>query len=119
MVVGDAARLNGLTGLAITKLDVLSGQKILKIATSYDVAGTRLTAMPSNIRQATELAPVYESLEGWREDIEKVREYDELPRQAKEYIRRIEDFVGVPADIVSVGPDRVETLLLRNPFDKQ
>lgn len=119
VVVGDAARLNGLTGLAITKLDVLSGQKILKIATSYDVAGTRLTAMPSNIRQATELAPVYESLEGWQEDIEKVREYDELPRQAKEYIRRIEDFVGVPADIVSVGPDRVETLLLRNPFDKQ
>ncbi|MFH0781596.1 MAG: adenylosuccinate synthase [Pseudomonadota bacterium] len=119
VVVSDAARLNGLTGLAITKLDVLSGQKMLKVATSYDVAGTRLTTMPSNIRQAAEIAPVYESLEGWQEDIEKVREYDELPRQAKEYIKRIEDFVGAPADIVSVGPDRVETLLLRNPFDKQ
>ena len=118
VVVSDAARLNGLTGLAITKLDVLSGQKTIKFATSYDLAGKKLTAMPSNIRQANELIPVYESLAGWQEDIEKVREYDELPVQAKDYIKRIEDFTGIPADIVSVGPDRVETLLLRNPFEK-
>lgn len=118
VVVSDAARLNGLTGLAITKLDVLSGQKTIKFATSYDLAGKKLTAMPSNIRQANELIPVYESLAGWQEDIEKVREYDELPGEAKDYIKRIEDFTGIPADIVSVGPDRVETLLLRNPFEK-
>jgi adenylosuccinate synthase len=108
-----------LTGLAITKLDVLSGQKTIKFATSYDLAGRKLTAMPSNIRQATELTPVYESLSGWQADIEKVREYEELPAQAQDYIKRIEDFVGIPADIVSVGPDRVETLLLRNPFHKK
>ena len=119
VVVSDAVRLNGLTGLAITKLDVLSGQKTIKFATSYDLAGKKLTAMPSNIRQATELSPVYESLAGWQEDIEKVREYEDLPAMAKVYIKRIEDFVGIPADIVSVGPDRVETLLLRNPFEKQ
>ncbi|MBU1564075.1 MAG: adenylosuccinate synthase [Proteobacteria bacterium] len=118
VVVSDATRLNGLTGLAITKLDVLSGQKTIKFATSYDLAGKRLIAMPSNIRQATELSPVYESLEGWQEDIEKIREYDDLPMQAKEYIKRIEDFAGIPANIVSVGPDRAETLLLRNPFEK-
>ncbi len=64
------------------------------------------------------VTPVYESLEGWKEDIETVREYDDLPTQAKEYIRRVEDFTGVPANIVSVGPDRAETLLLTNPFDK-
>jgi adenylosuccinate synthase len=119
VVVSDATRLNGLTGLAITKLDVLSGQKTIKFATSYDLAGRNLTAMPPNIRQATELSPVYESLAGWQADIEKVRGYDELPSQAKEYIKRIEDFVGIPANIVSVGPDRVETLLLRNPFDQR
>jgi len=119
VVVSDATRLNGLTGLAITKLDVLSGQNTIKFATSYGLAGKKLTAMPSNIRQATELTPVYETLAGWQEDIEKVREYGELPVQAKDYIKRIEDFVGIPADIVSVGPDRVETLLLRNPFEKQ
>jgi adenylosuccinate synthase len=118
VVVSDATRLNGLTGLAITKLDVLSGQKTIKFATSYDLSGRKLTAMPSNIRQATELTPVYESLSGWQADIEKVREYDKLPAQAQDYIKRIEDFVGIPADIVSVGPDRVETLLLRNPFNK-
>jgi len=119
IVVSDATRLNGLTGLAITKLDVLSGQKTIKFATSYDLAGKKLMAMPSNIRQATELTPVYENLEGWQEDIEKVRAYDELPVQAQDYIKRIEDFIGIPADIVSVGPDRVETLLLRNPFEIQ
>ena len=119
VVVADATRLNGLTGLAITKLDVLSGLKTIEIATSYDLGGKKLSVMPSNIRQASGLIPVYESLEGWQEDIEKVREYDELPAQAKDYIKRIEDLVGVPTDIVSVGPDRVETLLLRNPFNKQ
>lgn len=118
VVVSDATRLNGLTGLAITKLDVLSGQKTIKFATSYDYKGQQLSAMPANITQASQLTPVYESLEGWMDDIEKVREYDELPVQAKEYIKRIEEFAGIPANIVSVGPDRVETLLLQNPFDK-
>jgi adenylosuccinate synthase len=74
--------------------------------------------MPSNITRAGSVVPVYESLEGWQEDIENVRQYDDLPIQAKDYIRRIEDFTGVPANIVSVGPDRAETLLLTNPFNK-
>ncbi len=118
VVANDAVRLNGLTGLAITKLDVLSGQKNIKIATSYDLDGKSISAMPSNIKQAGAVTPVYESLEGWQEDIENVREYEDLPTQAKDYIRRVEDFTGVPANIVSVGPDRSETLMLKNPFDK-
>lgn len=116
VVVSDATRLNGLTGLAITKLDVLSGLETIKFATSYELAGKTLRTMPANIRQAGSVTPVYESLEGWKEDIENVREYDDLPLQAKDYIKRIEDFTGVPANIVSVGPDRAETLLLTNPF---
>jgi adenylosuccinate synthase len=119
VVANDAARLNGLTGLAITKLDVLSGQKNVKIATSYQLEGKSVSVMPSNIKQAGAVTPVYESLEGWKEDLETVREYDDLPTQAKDYIRRIEDLIGVPANIVSVGPDRAETLLLTNPFDKR
>ncbi|MGB3212704.1 MAG: adenylosuccinate synthase [Desulforhopalus sp.] len=118
VVANDAARLNGLTGLAITKLDVLSGQKNIKIATSYELAGKTISAMPSNIKEAGTVTPVYESLEGWKEDIEKIRDYDDLPSQAKDYIRRLEDMIGVPANIVSVGPDRAETLLLTNPFEK-
>jgi adenylosuccinate synthase len=118
VVANDAARLNGLTGLAITKLDVLSGQKNIKFAVSYTLEGKTISAMPSNITRAGSVVPVYESLEGWQEDIENVRQYDDLPIQAKDYIRRIEDFTGVPANIVSVGPDRAETLLLTNPFNK-
>ncbi len=118
VVVNDAARLNGLTGLAITKLDVLSGQDDIKIATAYEIEGKTLSAMPANVGQADRVSPVYESLEGWKEDIETVREYDALPAQAKKYIRRVEEFTGVPANIVSVGPDRAETLLLTNPFEK-
>ena len=119
VVANDAARLNGLTGLALTKLDVLSGQKNIKIATSYEYDGKSISAMPSNIREASAVTPVYESLEGWHEDIEKVRDYDALPEKAKAYIKRIEELTGISANIVSVGPDREETLLLKNPFDKK
>uniref|UniRef100_UPI0040574ECE adenylosuccinate synthase n=1 Tax=Candidatus Electronema sp. TaxID=2698783 RepID=UPI0040574ECE len=118
VVANDAVRLNGLTGLAITKLDVLSGQPKLKIGLSYTVEGRRFDQMPSNIRQAALAKPVYEEVAGWSEEISKVRDFSELPQQAKDYVRRIEDLSGVPPVIVSVGPDREETLLLRNPFAK-
>lgn len=118
-VVGaDSTRLNGVTGLAITKLDVLSGQKELKIATSYELNGKSYSAMPSNIREAGAVTPVYETLDGWKEEIDHVRSYDELPTQAKDYIKRVEEVSEAPANIVSVGPDRAETLLLHNPFEK-
>ena len=118
-VVGaDATRLNGVTGLAITKLDVLSGQKEIKIATSYKVGDKSYSAMPSNIREASAVTPVYETLEGWKEEIDQVRNYDDLPSQAKEYVKRVEEVSDAPANIISVGPDRAETLLLKNPFEK-
>ena len=117
VVANDAVRLNGLTGLAVTKLDVLSGQPILKIATAYEAGGKRYNCMPGNIRAVESLAPVYEEMPGWQEEIGHVRRLEELPAKARDYIRRIEDLTGIPAVIVSVGPDRQETLLLRNPFE--
>ncbi|MBL4901361.1 MAG: adenylosuccinate synthase [Desulfocapsa sp.] len=119
VVAADAARLNGLTGLAITKLDVLSGQATLKMANAYDLDGQKITAMPSNISQAAKVTPVYEEMSGWDEDITGVRNYDDLPVKAKDYIKRIEDFTGIEPVIISVGPDRAETMLLKNPFDKK
>ena len=110
VVASEAVRLNGVTGLAITKLDVLSGQGDLKIATSYEADGKTFTAMPGNIR--TTAKP------GWQEDITAVRSLEDLPVSARDYVRRIEDLTGTPASIVSVGPDRAETLLLRNPFEE-
>ncbi len=118
VVATDATRLNGLTGLAITKLDVLSGQSTLKMANAYDLDGQKVTAMPSNINQAARVTPVYEEMPGWDEDITAVRDFEDLPVNAKDYIKRIEDFTGVEPVIVSVGPDREETMLLKNPFDE-
>lgn len=118
VVAQDAVRLNGLTGFAITKLDVLSGQPNIKMATSYELDGQSVHAMPTNIKKAAAVKPVYTEMAGWTENIAGVQNFDDLPLAARDYIRRIEDFTGVKAHIVSVGPDRNETLLLENPFKK-
>ena len=118
VVANDAVRLNGLTDLAITKLDVLSGQPTLKFATGYELDGENIDVMPSNIRKAAAVKPVYEELKGWQDEIDHIRNIEDLPVEAREYLKRIEDFTGVEATIVSVGPDREETLLLKNPFDR-
>ncbi len=88
------------------------------MANSYDLEGQKVTAMPANINQAAKVTPVYEEMKGWDEDITGVRDYDDLPVAARDYIKRIEDFTGIEPVIVSVGPDRDETMLLKNPFDK-
>lgn len=119
VVANDAVRLNGLTGLAITKLDVLSGQPVIKLAKEYDLNGQAVHTMPSSIKKASAVKPVYEDIKGWDGEIDGVRSYDDLPQEAKDYVRRIEDFTETDAVIVSVGPDREETLLLRNPFEKK
>ncbi|UCD66834.1 MAG: adenylosuccinate synthase [Deltaproteobacteria bacterium] len=116
VVANEAVRLNGITGLAVTKLDVLSGQASLKIATSYKADGTEIKAMPSNIRTTEKVKPVYEEIPGWQEEIDTVRSVEDLPVQARDYIKRIEDITETPAVIISVGPARDETLLLKNPF---
>ncbi|MBU0967664.1 MAG: adenylosuccinate synthase [Proteobacteria bacterium] len=116
VVANEAVRLNGITGLAITKLDVLSGHKTLKIATSYEAEGQTFTAMPGNIRTAQQLKPAYEEIPGWQEDISSVRSVADLPQSARDYVKRIEDLTETPVMLLSVGPDRAETLLLKNPF---
>ena len=118
VVANEAVRLNGVTGLAITKLDVLSGQKALKVATSYEADGARFEAMPSNIKTTAKLKPVHEEIEGWQEDISQVTSVDDLPVKARDYIKWIEDLTETPAMLISVGPDREQTMLLRNPFEK-
>ena len=116
VVANEAIRLNSITGLAVTKLDVLSGQQKIKIATSYNADGRVFRAMPSNIRMTEKVKPVYEEISGWQEEIDRARSVEDLPMQARDYIKRIEDITETPAVIISVGPARNETLLLRNPF---
>ncbi|MFB0534583.1 MAG: adenylosuccinate synthase [Anaerolineae bacterium] len=119
VILGYAARVNGLTGLALTKLDVLSGLPRLKICVGYEYNGQVLKELPY---QGTVLAgcqPIYEEMDGWTEEISGARAYDELPPQARAYVARLEKLTGVPIDIISVGPEREQTILLRSPFAAQ
>jgi len=118
VVVNEAIRLNGINGLAITKLDVLSGHSTLKAAVAYEHKGERYTAMPGNIRTTCELAPIYEELRGWQEDIRHIRTLNDLPQKAQDYVAYLERITETPVYLLSVGPDREETMLLRNPFKK-
>jgi adenylosuccinate synthase len=107
-----AARLNGLTELLITKLDVLSGLDTLKICTGYRAYGQTFDDMPPHQSVFHDASPIYEELEGWHEEIDECRSFADLPKQAQAYVRRIEELVGVPVSVVSVGPARDQSLLV-------
>jgi adenylosuccinate synthase len=116
VVLRYAARVNGLSGLAITKLDVLSGFDTLRIATAYTLDGQTLRELPSDLEDFSRVQPVYEELPGWSESLAGRRRVEDLPANARAYLRRVEELVGVPLWCVSVGADRAETMILRNPF---
>ena len=116
VVVKDSTRLNGLSSLAITKLDVLTGLDLLKICVGYDVNGERLDYRPAGMKQLAQCKPVYEKLPGWEEDITQAEKLDQLPQNAQTYLKRIEEISGVPISIVSVGPSRDETIVVKDPF---
>ena len=111
-----AVRLSGISALAITKLDVLSGLNTLKLCTSYNHQGSVIDNFPARIKTVEELEPVYENIPGWEEDITGVRELSDLPVKTKKYLERIENLIGIPVVLASVGPDRNETIILQNPF---
>jgi len=109
VVLKESVRLNGPTELAITKLDVLSGLKELKMCVAYDYKGERVEYPPQEQNGMAHVTPVYETMPGWDEDITGARSWDELPENAVNYLRRIEELTGVKVGIVSVGPDRAQT----------
>ncbi|CCH50361.1 adenylosuccinate synthase [Pseudodesulfovibrio piezophilus] len=109
VVLKESARLNGPTELAITKLDVLSGLKELKLCVAYEYRGEQIAYPPQEQNGMAHVTPVYETMPGWDEDITEARSWDDLPENAVKYLRRIEEISGVKVGIVSVGPDRVQT----------
>jgi adenylosuccinate synthase len=116
VILRNAVRLNGLTGAAITKLDVLGGLETLKICTAYKLRGQTVNDFPASLQALAACEPVYEELEGWNEDISGIREMEDLPIQVRDYLARIEELIATPIDIVSVGPDRDQTIVARNAF---
>ncbi len=111
-----AVRLNGMTGLALTKLDVLRGVKPIQVCVQYRLDGELLDELPLDADDVERAEPVYETLEGWGEDAREARDLDDLPVGARRYLARMEQLVGVPLYLVSVGPGRAETIVLKNPF---
>ena len=103
----ESARINGLTDIALTKLDVLSGFKTIKVAVGYELNGKSVDHYPSS--RLDEVTPVYEELDGWEEDISKIDTYENLPVTARTYIEFLEKKVGVPITSISVGPGREST----------
>ncbi|MDR3569851.1 MAG: adenylosuccinate synthase [Syntrophobacteraceae bacterium] len=112
----SSIRLNGLCGLAVTKLDVLTGISLLKIAVSYNCHGRTLDLLPPEIGALENCEPVFVEFPGWDEDISHVRAWSDLPQNAKRYLQAIEQMSGIPVDIVSVAPTREATIVINNPF---
>lgn len=106
-----AARINGLTGLAVTKLDVLSGMEIINMAVAYQYRGQKIRNFPMSIEELDQCTPVYETFSGWDEDLSRVRRFGDLPEAARQYLKAIEEAVGVKVELVSVGPDRSQTII--------
>lgn len=111
VVLRESVRLCGITELALTKLDVLSGLEELKICTAYNYKGERILYPPQAEPGMADAEPVYESLPGWSENIEHITRFDDLPEKARAYVRRLEELSGARVTMVSVGPDRDQTIM--------
>jgi adenylosuccinate synthase len=116
VAVGHANRINGFTGIALTKLDVLTGIKTLKVCRSYKIDGKEVTAFPAGLPALERSEPIYEELDGWDQDLSAVRSYADLPENAQRYIQLIRDLIGVEVCLIAVGVEREETIMLKNPF---
>jgi adenylosuccinate synthase len=109
-------QLNGVSGICITKLDVLDGAETLKICVGYRIDGELSEILPVGAEELERCEPVYEEMPGWRESTLGVKAHDKLPKAARAYLARVEKLCGVPIDLISTGPERDETIVLRHPF---
>lgn len=117
VVINHTRRVSGLSDLSIMLLDVLSGVDNLKICTHYLLNGKKIDYIPALIEDLKQCEPVFEELEGWNEDISNVKSIEELPINAQNYLKRIEELTNVPISIVSVGPDRLQTIIVNKLWD--
>jgi adenylosuccinate synthase len=107
---------SGINGIALTKLDVLDGLDEIKVCIGYEIDGRTLDYLPANQEDQARVKPIYETMEGWKESTAGARSWAELPAQAIKYVRHIEELIGAPVAMLSTSPDRLDTILVRDPF---
>ncbi len=117
VILKYSARINGLTSIALTKLDTLTGLKTIKICVGYNCNGEIIEDFPPELDVLEQCIPIYEEFEGWDDDITQAKSFEALCVPAKQYIRRIEELCGVPIGMISVGPDREQTIVTEQYFD--
>ncbi len=108
--------INGISGLCITKLDVLDGLPEIKVCVGYELEGRRIDILPLDADEIAACVPIYDTFPGWAEKTAGITSWDQLPLNARRYLERVQEFIGAPIDMVSTGPDRDETILLRHPY---
>ena len=116
VLVRQAIRINGIHGIALTKLDVLDGMKELKVCVGYRLDGETLDYLPASVTRQSRVEPLYETLEGWGASTRAARSWADLPASAVKYIRRIEEIIGAPVALLSTSPEREDTILVHDPF---
>nr|MCH9749849.1 adenylosuccinate synthetase [Pseudomonadota bacterium] len=118
VTLNRSLKLNAVTGICLTKLDVLDTLDSIKICTSYNLNGEQTTTPPYDAQGYADAEPNYIEMPGWKTSTIGTDSFDSLPIEAQNYIRKIEELSGLPIDILSTGPDRSETLILNNPFNE-
>ncbi|MEO0393925.1 MAG: adenylosuccinate synthase, partial [Pseudomonadota bacterium] len=116
VLVRQAVKLNGMTGIALTKLDVLDGMDEIKVCTAYKLGDQVIDYLPAAQKQQKMVEPIYETFEGWSESTQGARSFAELPATAIKYIRRIEELIEAPVSLLSTSPERDDTILMADPF---
>ncbi|MFN4310136.1 MAG: adenylosuccinate synthase [Ferrovibrio sp.] len=117
VLVRQTVKLNGIHGIALTKLDVLDGLKEIKLCVGYEVNGKVLDYFPASMSEQAAARPVYETMEGWSETTRGARSWVDLPATAVKYVRRIEELIGAPVALLSTSPERDDTILMKDPFE--
>ena len=118
VLVRQAVKVGGITGLALTKLDVLDGLSTLQICVGYDVDGKSLKRLPAGKAAQAAARPIYETIKGWEQSTRGARSWGELPAQAVKYVKRIEELVEAPVTLLSTSPERDDTILMQDPFER-
>ena len=116
-MVRQTIKVSGITGIALTKLDVLDELDQIKLCIQYELNGKKINYLPSSVEDQLKVKPIYKIFKGWKSSTKGIKNIDELPENAKKYIYAIEDFVEAKISSISTSPERQDTILVENPFD--